>query len=278
MFNPLIVKDSFKNFFSLFVFISFFFGCSDSSDSGAEEKEAEPAITISLDIYKKVYGTTSEITISGGYAYINTNGVPDHKSPYFKDTKWHDQKYQAYDEGEPNMFHRGSFHLNPNRVSELNLSFKIPNSPSKSSSPNTTGMGPIGVSLNGVPFYNQYAAMNAPLTQEINSFDNYNGHPAPLSPGAENGSGGKYHYHMEPFWLTSNAGKEALLGFLLDGFPVYGPEEKGKTISSSDLDSFHGHSHSTKEFINGIYHYHTTADTPYINGNGYYGSPGTVSQ
>jgi hypothetical protein len=120
--------------------------------------------------------------------------------------------------------------------------------------------------------------MNQPLTREVNSFDNYNGHPAPLSPGAENGSGGRYHYHMEPFWLTTNASKDALLGFLLDGFPVYGPEENGQTISSSDLDSFHGHSHSTKEFTDGIYHYHTTADAPYINGSGYYGSPGTVSE
>ena len=176
------MKDSLKKLICLFVFISFLAGCSSSADNDVEEKESEPSITISLDIYKKIYGTTSEITISEGYVYINTNGVPDHKSPYFKDTNWHDQKYQAYEEADPNIFHKGSFHLNPNRISELNLSFKIPNSPSRSSSSNTTGMGPIGVALNGVPFYNQYAAMNAPLTQEFNSFDNYNGHPAPLSP------------------------------------------------------------------------------------------------
>ena len=35
-------------------------------------------------------------------------------------------------------------------------------------------MGPIGVSLNGVPFYNQYAGGGAPLSNEINSFDQYN--------------------------------------------------------------------------------------------------------
>ena len=133
-----------------------------------------------LEIYKKVYGITSEITISGGYVYINTNGVPDHKSPYFKDTKWHDEKYEAYDPTNPNVFHSGSFNLNPNRVSELSISFKIPNSPSKSSRNNPTSMGPIGVSLNGVPFYNQYAGMNQPLTREVNSFDNYNGHPCLL--------------------------------------------------------------------------------------------------
>ena len=82
---------------------------------------------------------------------------------------------------------------------------------------------------------------------------------------------------MEPFWITSNQGKEALIGFLLDGFPVYGPEENGQAISSSDLDAFHGHFHSNGDFPDGIYHYHVTADDPYINGSGYYGNPGTVT-
>jgi hypothetical protein len=34
----------------------------------------------------------------------------------------------------------------------------------------------------------------------------------------------------------------------------------------------------TPEYPNGIYHYHITAADPYINGSGYYGTPGTVSQ
>ena len=83
---------------------------------------------------------------------------------------------------------------------------------------------------------------------------------------------------MEPFWLTQNHGKDGLIGFLLDGFPVYGPQESGRTINSSDLDEYHGHSHATSDFPDGIYHYHTTADDPYLNGSGYYGTPGTVSQ
>ena len=268
-----------KNFLSLFLVstILVLWSCSSSENQTEEENNSSNEISVPIDIYKKIYGVTSEITISDGFVYINTNGVPDHKSPYFKDTKWHNEKYEPYDTSNPNVFHTGSFNLNPNRVSELSISFKIPNSPKKASTNSPTSMGPIGVSLNGVPFYNQYAGMNEPLTREINSFDNYNGHPAPLSPGAENGSAGRYHYHMEPFWITTNVGKDALLGFLLDGFPVYGPEENGKTISSSDLDAYHGHSHSTKDFSEGIYHYHTTADTPYINGSGYYGTPGTVS-
>ncbi|MFM7852722.1 MAG: YHYH protein [Flammeovirgaceae bacterium] len=89
---------------------------------------------------------------------------------------------------------------------------------------------------------------------------------------------GGYHYHVEPLYLTTANGKSALLGFLLDGFPVYGPNENGKTITNTDLDAYHGHTGVTTEYPNGIYHYHITSADPYINGSGYYGVPGTVSQ
>jgi hypothetical protein len=131
-------------------------------------------------------------------------------------------------------------------------------------------LGAIGVSLNGVPFYNQYAGPNQPLTNEVGSFDQYYGHPQ---------ASGAYHYHVEPIYLTEVvATKSALMGFLLDGFPVYGPEENGSPIEESSLDAFHGHTTATDDYPNGIYHYHITNKDPYLNGSGYYGTPGTVSQ
>ena len=57
-----------------------------------------------------------------------------------------------------------------------------------------------------------------------------------------------------------------------------GQKKIGNIIQSSDLDNYHGHSHITSDFPSGIYHYHLTADDPYLNGSGYYGIPGTVSQ
>ena len=74
-------------------------------------------------------------------------------------------------------------------------------------------MGPIGVSLNGVPFYNQYAGGGAPLSNEINSFDQYNGHPAP----GRGGGGGRYHYHMGLLAYSKLWQKHIVAG-LLDGF------------------------------------------------------------
>ena len=247
------------------------FSCNDGDESQTYNDSNTDGITIPLSIYQKIYKTTGDIYIQGDYVYINTDGVPDHKSPYFLGTQWEDEKYEPYDGSNPFVTR---FNFNPNRISEGNIRFKIPIKPRRASNTTTTAMGPIGVSLNGVPFYNQYAGGGAPLSNEINSFDQFNGHPAP----GRNGGGGRYHYHMEPFWLTLNYGKESLMGFLLDGFPIYGPVEDGTVLTSSNLDDHHGHSHPTSEFPDGIYHYHLTADAPYLNGVGYYGTPGTVTE
>jgi hypothetical protein len=120
-------------------------------------------------------------------------------------------------------------------------------------------------------FYNQYAGPNnQALTNEINSFDQFLGHPQ---------NSGQYHYHVEPTYLTGLQGSDAFLGLLADGFPVYGPVENGQTITNSDLDAYHGHTSATVDFPNGIYHYHVTPnEDPYINGNGFYGTPGNITQ
>jgi hypothetical protein len=85
---------------------------------------------------------------------------------------------------------------------------------------------------------------------------------------------------VEPLYLTTvKSTKSGLMGFLLDGFPVYGPnEENGTVVTDSMLDAYHGHSHPTADFPNGIYHYHVMNTDPYINGSGFYGNAGTVTQ
>ena len=252
------------NIFFVFTLI-FVFSCkSDETDSNENENTQIP-----FEIYERVYGVTSNIYQDNNWVYINVNSLPDHGSPYYEGTQWEESLYLPYDGSNPFV---SNFILNPNRISLQNIFFKIPRNPTQSSIINPTQMGPIGVALNGIPFYNQYGAGGNPLDQEINSFDQYNGHPAPGP------SGGRYHYHMEPFWLTDNYGRDALIGFLLDGYPIYGPEENGLDLISSDLDEFHGHFHENQDFPNGIYHYHITADAPYLNGVGYYGLPGTVTQ
>lgn len=225
-----------------------------TDNSGNTTKDTVPSV------YKKIYGA-SDLYVSGDYVYIKCTGLPDHKSPYYQGTQWSAQ-YEAYNGSNT------QWSQNPNKIASFNYTFKIPLNPKVNVTHSATPGGPIGVAINGIPLFNQYAAGGSPLSNELNSFDQYNGHPQQQ---------GGYHYHAEPFYLTTSKGKTALIGFLLDGFPVYGPTENGNSITNADLDKYHGHTTATADYPNGIYHYHVTDTDPYINGSGFYGTPGTVT-
>jgi len=212
-------------------------------------------------VYQKIYGAT-DMYVDGDYIVIESTGLPDHTSVYYEGTQWEDSLYEAYNGSNPD------FAVAPNVIASFDYTFTIPLNPEEAAVKDATPGGPIGVSLNGVPFFNQYNGAGDPLTAEINSFDQWNGHPTPSS---------MYHYHVEPTYLTQYAGTDQLLGFLLDGFPVYGPEENGATLTDSDLDVYHGHFGVTTDYPDGIYHYHITSEAPYINGDGFFGTPGTVT-
>ncbi|MEM6362163.1 MAG: YHYH protein [Bacteroidota bacterium] len=228
----------------------------DAMDSSGDQVEVSSIFQQFTDNVT-VYG---ELVNGEPFVVVETDDIPNHGSPYFGTS---DSRYEAYNGTNPD------FTLNPNTIVAQNIILKIPMEPRAAETPEATALGAIGVALNGVVFYNQYAGPNnRPLTNEINSFDQYLGHPQ---------NQGQYHYHQEPTFLTETLGSDALLGWLLDGFPVYGPMENGSRVTNSDLDDFHGHDHATTDYPDGIYHYHITDVDPYINGSGFYGEAGTVS-
>ena len=199
-------------------------------------------------------------SVSGNTVTFITTDLPNHTSPYW-DTSH--SLYEAYNGTNSN------WNQNPNTIGEQNITFTMTLNPAEATIKNATPLGPIGISRNGIVFFNQYAGPNnQPLTNEINSFDQWLGHPA----------GTQYHYHIEPSYLTTTFGKDAFLGLLSDGFPVYGPEENGTTVTNEDLDEFHGHTSVTSDFPDGIYHYHITNEDPYLNGNGFFGTAGTITR
>jgi len=240
----------------------FFLSCSSDENNGNQSDTPTPTnvdITTILSKFDNVEGLS--YSINGDMVEITTDGLPDHNSPYWGQGH---PMYEAYNGSNTN------FNLNPNTIGSQNIVFTIPINPEEAEIKEATRLGPMGVAVNGVVFFNQYAGPdNQPLTSEINSFDQYLGHPT---------GGSVYHYHIEPLYLTETLGNDAFLGLLADGFPVYGPEENNTVVTSADLDDYHGHAHATEDFPNGIYHYHVTADDPYINGNGYFGTPGNISQ
>ncbi len=245
----------------LLVFIALI-ACSNSDDAVQEQEQDEVNNNTDYDItgiLSKFSGTGLSYAVNGNTVTFTTQDLPNHTSPYWPTDN---PLYEAYNGTN------ADFRINPNRISAQNIVFTITLNPEEASNKEVTPMGPIGISRNGVVFFNQYAAGGSPLTNEINSFDQYLGHPA---------GQGNYHYHIEPTYLTEQFGDDTFLGLLSDGFPVYGPLENGEIITNADLDVYHGHTSETADFPDGIYHYHITSDDPYLNGNGFFGTPGNVS-
>ncbi len=237
--------------------------------------------------FKKLYDKMTNIT-SIDYSgttntIIKTNNIPDHKSPFYGVGH---AKYEAYNGDNPSFSTKinlmGTI-SDPTLISRA-TTFTIPRFPSVSTSHSSTTGGAIGIARNGVEFFNQYNGAGALLDAlEINNADQYLGHPTPSNAGAQ------YHYHYEPKYLTKTFGNSAFMGFLLDGFPVYGPNENGKKITTTDLDIYNGHVSATEDYPNDkIYHYHVISATssvsaellkaaPWINGGKYYGTKGTAN-
>ena len=149
----------------------------------------------------------------------------------------------------------------------MRIRVPIPLRPRLAQEKTPTRIGVIGIAINGALLYSPYDADGITYALEANFtrnnipfIDDCNGHPNPFAV--------EYHYHGIPYCLTKlidHPGEHSrLLGYLLDGFPIYGPQDAdGKIITPADLDACNGHSGATPEYPAGIYHYHFTKVAPY---------------
>jgi len=247
-----------QKYFSLLIGLAFLLSCgNDANDDNMDDPTVGDA---DISVLASAFYNDPTVTfdIGDNIVTIKSSNEPDHKSMYYPNNH---ALYENYD--EPN---NSDFIKNPNSIVEQNYEFKIPRYPMEATNKTSTSFDAIGVSVNGVVFFNQNAAPGNDILNELNTFDQYEGHPQ---------NQGSYHYHIEPLWLTETLGSDKLIGVLIDGFPVYGPVENGQTLANSELDEYHGHFGSTLEFADGIYHYHVTAALPWVNGGEYFGTPGT---
>jgi hypothetical protein len=163
--------------------------------------------------------------------------------------------------------------FNPNSIQEQDETFYIPLVPkvnpnhfalSSTRSNGALNMGPIGVAVNGVVFFNPF---DAGLMDASNLMDRCCGHPNPF---------GQYHYHKYPICLNSPWADEGnahspLIGWAFDGFPIYGPYESANIMAKDEtgpamLNAFNIHYDAARGW-----HYHVTPGKfPYLIG-GYWG-------
>lgn len=164
----------------------------------------------------------------GTYVQASADSRPDYTSNYFAKT---DACWADYTPAFPD----------PNQISAQNFSLQIPLSANTTAT--TMGLGPVGIALNGVEIFDNQAAPGDDIFLEAGSFDRCGGHPAP---------GGAYHYHGEPYALSSDDSN--VIGVLRDGYFVYGRRDADGSLPQ--LDSHGGHLAPPPGDSAARYHYH----------------------
>lgn len=151
---------------------------------------------------------------------------------------------------------------NPNSIRPQSERYSLPLHPKPARSAGCLSGGPIGVAKNGVAIFNGLDAEDRDaVAHEVQ--DACGGHPQQQ---------GMYHYHSIPACLTAGESTHrasGLVGFALDGYPIYGPRGAGgRLLSNEDLDACHGR--TSKVLFEGrpqrIYHYNATLEFPYTLG------------
>ncbi len=196
------------------------------------------------------------VTLDGnGNRILSGNGLPNHPTGVFPI--------------QPGTI-PWNYDKNPNIISPQPLSFTIPALPKEAATKSCVGFGPAGYSLTGSAIYHGASTLGTDAAAH-EMLDRFGGH----TDGTE-----RYHYHYPSKDLQDHihphtSGHSALMGYMLDGFGIYGPYgENGELLKSDDLDECHGHKHPVLwdgQMVN-IYHYHWTYDFPY-NIGAYKGTP-----
>lgn len=251
-----------KKLFLPLLFIGLFSCNNDNSTTTATSTEEGVDITSVVNSYfKNSYTNGVSVRVNGDFITISSTGLPDHKTPYWG------VGHEMYEDFP------GSNHANANTsMTTFNYAMTIPAIPTEASNKEVTELGAVGMALNGVPIYNNYEGSGVLEENAWGTFDSSGAHPGPNK---------DYHYHCEGTYLTVDSNN--LIGFLRDGYPVYGRKDMDESYPD-DLDANGGHLGVTADFATAIYHYHVSNDVYSTSGlyvikaGSYHGTKGTFTQ
>lgn len=187
-----------------------------------------------------------DITIVGEERILTGNGLPIYHTTGVYPVSSNDDAYQI--------------DRNPNQINSQDNAWVLPTNPTFADSPSCVPMGAVGVMLSGAVVFNALDGGGRDAVA-YETLDHCQGHPERT---------GEYHYHnlsdcVEAYEETEG-GHSALMGYALDGFGIYGHHgENGETITTTDLDECHGHTHLVEwdGAMVELYHYHATYEYPY---------------
>ena len=234
------------------------YSCSSSDDSSSATTTT--GSTTVPTVFTANYKSAVTLSSNGTSVTMKSNGTPDHVTPYWGTGN---ALYETQTTGQT---------LTPGSLTAQVFSMTIPINPVAATTKEATSLGPIGMALNGVAIYNDREGGNVQVDAgTLTTFDRA---------GAHSGPGGLYHYHFNGDFTSDDDAK--LVGWLRDGFPIYGRKDKDGTYPST-LDTNGGHVGATTEYPSGIYHYHCS-NVNYMNSGfyilkagSYHGTKGTFS-
>lgn len=213
----------------------------DDATSTSTDVATDSSTTTSADVYlhdafAEFDQTNVTAVLDGDNVTIETNGLPNHTSPYWSSD--HELFIEPYVTSYEEMA--------PGNIDEFNgmYTLTVPAVPEKATSTSATSLGAIGIAVSGSVIYNDEEGPNVPLDNAVGSLD-YNGaHTGPQS----------YHYHLEPIAFSEDDSN--LIGIIADGFFLYGRKCNSTGTYPTDLDESGGHTAVTQHSIDAEYHYH----------------------
>ncbi len=199
---------------------------SDSATDSSVNAELHPA-------FAEFSPDNVGVTLEGDEVVIETNGLPNHTSPYWS------VDHPLY--VEPSV----ASGLAPGNIDEFEgrYTLRVSSAPQRATSTTATGLGAIGIAVSGSVIYNDQEGPNVPLDNAVTSLDYTGAHTGPMS----------YHYHLEPVaWSMDDT---ELIGIIADGFFLYGRRCTDDAYPT-DLDASGGHTSPTPHSGDAEYHYH----------------------
>jgi hypothetical protein len=224
-------------FLGAIIFIS---SCTDDAENTDDSDDSSDAVSTPISAFDEFNSAAVTVSYDGDEITIDSNGVPNHTSPYWEET---------------NALHIDQIvavALTPGNISDnRSYSLTVDAAPEIAASSTATGLGAIGISVTAAPIFNDLEGNKEPIEELIAETFDY--------AGAHNGPSG-YHYHIESSDVPENTelsfNDSKLVGILGDGFLLYGRKEADGSYPT-DLDESGGHFGVTPHSDGvEIYHYH----------------------
>lgn len=245
------MKDT-RFLFTMIVGMALMYACSDDDpvddnddDDGETTGEVVATPTSAFDEFN-----SDAVTVSFGDNEITivSSALPNHTSPY-----WQANESLYID---PIVAQESS--ISPGYITESSYTLTVSTKPALATTTTETGLGAIGISVTGVPIYNQSEGPTDVTEGTASGFDWAGGHSGPTG----------YHYHVEARDVQETSpltiDDDNLLGIMSDGFLIYGRKCESTGDYPTDGDASNGHYSTTQHSDEEFYHYHIVNEI-YLN-------------